>query len=137
MIGKTLLILLANILALFGLSWLLPNVSLGYPVGANFSWAAFWAARWIVLSAAVVLVIMTRIVTPILKLIALPINFLTIGLANALISFGAIWLAIILVPGFNVGALTIFGLNLGIVGGIAVFAILFSFLETVLLSVLE
>ncbi len=81
-----------------GLLTLLPAVSFS-------SWLSL-------LFAAVVFEILFSVVRPILKLLFLPINIVTLGLFSALINIFLLWLVTYIVPGFVIGNLSIFGLEL-------------------------
>ena len=112
----------------------MPNVSLGFPVGFNnFSWAAFGAALPGLLILTLVLTTLLFVVKPILKLIFLPINFLTLGLFNFILYVALIWLAIWLVPQFEVTNLIFAGINFGTIGSIVAFALIFSLAQSTLL----
>ena len=138
MIGKFIASFLANFLTLFILDWFMPNVSLGYPTGFDhFTWSTFSAALPSLLILALILTLLLQLVKPLLKLIFLPINFLTLGLFDTVIYIAIIWLAIYLVPTFTVSALTIFGFNLGELGTILSFAFIYSLVQSIILSILK
>ena len=120
--------------ALFVLAWVMPNVSLGYPVGSAFEWQSFVMALPIVVAAALVLTALMLLAKPILKAVFLPINFLTLGIFNLVLNVFLIWLATYLVPGFVVAELVILGVSLGQMGGMVVFAACFSIMQTILQS---
>lgn len=86
-------------IVLFVLSFILPTV--------NF---ADWVA---LLVASVVLTLMFSVVKPILKLLTLPINIVTLGLFSSVISAVLLWLTTYLVPGFEIANTTLLGVNLG------------------------
>ena len=115
---------------LFVLSWILPNFSLGYPTGANFNWLRFINALPIIVVATLVLAVLTTVVRPVLRALFLPINFLTLGLANFFLDIVLLVFASYLVPGFEIGSLSILGMNLGVIGGAGVAALIFSLLQT-------
>lgn len=64
------------------------------------------------LLAAVVFEILFSVVKPILKLLFLPINIVTLGLFSALLNIFLLWLVTFLVPGFHIGDLVLFGIQL-------------------------
>lgn len=81
------------------LTFLLPTV--------NFS---DWVAMVI---ASLVLTLLFSIVRPILKLLTLPINIITLGLFSSIINAVLLWLTTYLVPGFEIANTTIVGVELG------------------------
>lgn len=117
---------------LFLTDWFLPNVSLGYPVGANFSWAVFVNALPVLLVATLVLTVLTMLARPILRLVSAPINFFTLGLFNLVIDVFLFWLATSLVSGFSITALSIGGLQLNTFFSYLAVAIVFGFIQGIL-----
>lgn len=65
-----------------------------------------------VIIAAIVFEILFSFIKPILKLLFLPINIVTLGLFSALLNIFLLWLVTYLVPGFHIGDLQLFGANL-------------------------
>lgn len=61
--------------------------------------------------AAVVLTLVNRIVRPIIKVLFLPINVITLGLFSIVINVALLWLVTYLVPGFHIEAMAILGVN--------------------------
>lgn len=62
--------------------------------------------------AAVVFELLFSVVKPILKLLFLPINIVTLGLFSALLNIFLLWLVTYLVPGFHISDLVLFGVQL-------------------------
>jgi putative membrane protein len=90
---------LVTLASVFILSWFLPNISY---------------TDWVTLLIfSVVLTLVNTIVRPILKLLTLPINIVTLGLFSVVINVGLLWLALFLVPGFTIQPMTVFGVQLG------------------------
>jgi len=86
-------------ITLFALSFLLPTV--------NFS-------DWVTLVlASVILTLLYSVVRPILKILTLPINIVTLGLFSSVINAVLLWLTTYLVPGFEITNTVIFGVELG------------------------
>ncbi len=81
-----------------GLLTLFPHVSFS-------SWVSL-------LFAAIIFEILFSVVRPVLKLLFLPINIVTLGLFSALINIFLLWLVTYIVPGFHIGNLLLFGLEL-------------------------
>ncbi|MDR0463207.1 MAG: phage holin family protein [Pseudomonadales bacterium] len=105
-----------TVLALFALTWFMPGVDMGFPVGtANFSWNIFISRGLpVLLTTTLFLVLMTMFVKPVLRILGAPINFLTLGLFNALISGFMFFLAATFVPGFYIYPMTVLGFELNI-----------------------
>ena len=86
------------IVTIFILAWLIPSVSYG---------------GWITLIlAGIVLAALETLVRPVLKLLFLPINVITLGLFSWVINVVILWLATYLVPGFQIGNLVLFQVTL-------------------------
>jgi len=62
--------------------------------------------------ASIVLTILYSIVRPILKLLFLPINVITLGLFSGIINIFLLWLGTYLVPGFHIQEMVLFGTHL-------------------------
>ena len=90
---------------LFVSVWFLPNVSLGYPVGRSFTMALFLEKLPVFLVTTLLITFLSLIARPVLKLLALPINFMTLGLFNIVINVFLIWLTSYLVPEFQISRL--------------------------------
>lgn len=86
-------------LALFLVSWLVPVIQ--------------FADMWTLLGATVVLTLLQLVVEPVLKLLLLPINIITLGLFSCVINAFILWLAAVMVPGFVIVPLVIMGVQLG------------------------
>ncbi len=57
---------------------------------------------WVALLTALVLGLINAIIRPLVILLTLPINIVTLGLFTLIINAGMFWLAAYLVPGFSV-----------------------------------
>jgi putative membrane protein len=80
------------------LVWALPSVSI---------------LNWVTLAlASIVLTFLNGIIKPILKILLLPVNFVTFGLVGALLNVALLWLGTFLVPGFVIEPMAIFGIQL-------------------------
>ncbi|MCA9368749.1 MAG: phage holin family protein [Pseudomonadales bacterium] len=77
---------------------LLPNVTIGSVVA--------------LIIAAIVFEFLFSIVKPVLKLLFLPVNVVTLGIFGALLNIFLLWLVTYLVPGFHIGDLQLFGTQL-------------------------
>lgn len=67
----------------------------------------------ILVRAAVVFGLLNTFVRPILKIILLPLNFLTLGLLGGLTGLILLWLISVLVPGFSITASHFNGVAIG------------------------
>jgi putative membrane protein len=86
-------------LALFLVSWLVPVIQ--------------FANLWTLLGAAIVLTLLQLVVEPALNILLLPINIITLGLFSCVINAFILWLAAVMVPGFVIVPLILFGIQLG------------------------
>ena len=114
---------------LFVVSWIMPNVSLGYTVGRSFDPNDFLLHLPVLLVTALILTLLSMIARPVLQLLSAPINFLTLGAFNIVINVFLFWLAAYLVDGFNIGVLTVGGLRLNSFFSYAAVAIVFGFVQ--------
>ncbi|HYD35866.1 MAG TPA: phage holin family protein [Vitreimonas sp.] len=80
------------------LAWLLPTIS-------YFDWITL-------ILASIVLTLLQNVVRPILSLLFLPINIVTLGFFSLVLNVSMIWLATYLVPGFRVEPMIVFGVEL-------------------------
>ena len=104
------------------LAWLLPTVTF---------------ANWItVLIASVVLTILYAVIGPILKILFLPINLVTLGLFSGLINIFLLWLATYLVPGFAIQEMVLFGVQLTAFWSLVVVALAIGFIHSLLSKIL-
>jgi putative membrane protein len=88
-------------------------------------------SSWVtLLLAAVVFEILFSVVRPILKLLFLPINVVTLGLFSAFINIFLLWLVTYLVPGFHIGNLVLFGVELNQFFSLIVTGFLISILQS-------
>jgi len=116
MIKKTLNPFINTGITLVLLAWLLPNVTV-----------TDWTT---IVFAAIVFTLINRLVKPIIKLLTLPINFITLGLFSVVINIGMLMLALWLVPGFVVTPLTIMGVTLGQFATLAVMSVLLALTQS-------
>lgn len=104
------------------LAWLVPTV--GFSSFAT------------LIIASLVLTILFAIVRPILKLLFLPINIITLGLFSGLINIFLLWLGTYLVPGFYIHDMVLFGTQLSQFWSLVVVAMLLGFIHSILSKVL-
>jgi|SRR6185369_15963049 len=92
--------------------FLFTTISL-YIISRIFPQVSF-ASTGVLISTGVVLVLLTLFVKPFLKILLLPVNLITFGLFAWVINIIVIYLAILLVPGFHINAISIPSFELGI-----------------------
>ncbi|MFZ5437505.1 MAG: phage holin family protein [Patescibacteria group bacterium] len=87
-------------------------------------------ANWTALIiASLVMVFIQKIIKPIVKLLFLPINVVTLGLFSIVINVAMLWLVTYLVPGFEITNMVVFGLHLDRFGSILFASILIGFVQ--------
>ena len=91
--------IIASIVSIAILAWLMPNISYSYN----------WVTLFI---AGTVLTLLNKIVKPILKILFLPINIVTLGLFSTVINVLILWMATYFVPGFVILPVVIMGIHL-------------------------
>lgn len=116
---KTIIITILSILAL---SWLLPAVSVANTVT--------------LVLAGIVLAVLNTFVRPLLKLLVLPINILTLGLLGWLINILMIYIAMWLVPGFEIATINLLGIQFSEFWSVVIVSILLSLVGSFLQGVL-
>lgn len=80
--------------------------------------------------AAVVFEFLFSFIKPILKLLFLPINVVTLGLFSALLNIFLLWLVTYLVPGFHIGDLQLLGVELNQFWTLVVTAFVISIMQS-------
>jgi putative membrane protein len=85
---RILVAFIINIIAVLVTSYILPGIHL----------RSFWTALWV----AIVLGIVNAILRPIIFILTLPINILTLGLFSFIIMGLLVYLVSVIVPGFKV-----------------------------------
>lgn len=104
---KLILSLIINAIAVFAAAYLLPQVSVDTPITA--------------VIVALVLGVLNSTLKPALKLLTLPINFMTLGLVGLLLHLLMLYLATLIVPGFAIAGLLgyiLFSLVMAIVASV-------------------
>ncbi len=89
--------IIISAITIFILAWGLPTVSYG-------DWVAL-------LFAAAVLTLLQRLAKPVLNILFLPINIVTLGLFSVVINVGLLWLATYLVPSFQIQPMMLVGIE--------------------------
>lgn len=97
------------------LAWLLPTVAIH---------------NWItLLVASIVVTFLYGIVRPILKVLLLPINIITLGFFATILNTLLLYLAMYIVPGFSITPMLIFGVYLNQFFSIMFISVLIGFLN--------
>ncbi len=99
------------------LSWLLPTIDY-----------ANWTA---LVLAGLVLTVLQKFVKPILSLLFLPINIITLGFFSLVLNVLILWLAMYLVPGFRITEMTVGGVQLNQFFSLLFASFLISFLQSI------
>ncbi|MDH5533093.1 MAG: phage holin family protein [Candidatus Pacebacteria bacterium] len=106
---------IATLIALVIVTYFFPNITILH-------WTTY-------VIAALVITLLNKIVRPILKLLFLPINIVTLGLFSIVIHVGLLWLATYLVPGFKIDNMTLFGTDLNYFFTLLVVSIILGFFQ--------
>lgn len=114
--------IIITILSILFLSWLIPAVSVTNTVT--------------LILAGVVLAVLNTFVKPLLKLLVLPINLLTLGLVGWLINLLMIYLAMWLVPGFSISEINLLGMQLNQFWSVVFVSVVMSFVGSFLQGLL-
>lgn len=110
---KTILVSAITILLL---AWLVPSVSY-----------SGWMALVI---AAIVMALLDTLIRPVLKLLFLPINVVTLGLFGWVINAALLWLVTYLVPGFQIMPMVLLGIQLSQFMSLVVVSMLISLIQS-------
>lgn len=102
--------------SLWILSYFLPTINVG-------DWTTL-------LIASLVMVVVNKFVKPIVKLLFLPINVVTLGLFSVVINVLMLWLVTYLVPGFQITNMVVFGAHLNQFFSILLASILIGFAQS-------
>lgn len=106
---------LLNLAAILILNWLVPVI--------NFN-------NWLTLVlVSVVLALLSATLKPILQLLFLPLNVITLGLFGWIINGLVLGLALLIVPGISVVPLTILGVQLGLLFSLMLISFLISLIK--------
>lgn len=100
------------------LAWALPNIS--------------YSNITTLILASFVLALLQKIAKPILKILFLPINVVTLGLFSLVINVFILWLATYLVPGFKIDNIVIFGVYLNQFFSLLFISFLIGFVQNIL-----
>lgn len=89
--------LIVSTLTIFTLAYFLPTIS-------YMDWTTL-------ILAALVMTLLNKIAKPILKILFLPINIVTLGLFSVILNVVLLWLVTYLVPGFHIEAMILLGVS--------------------------
>lgn len=102
---------------IFLLAWFLPSVNY---------------ADWVtLLIASLVLTLLQKIARPVLNILLLPINIVTLGLFSVVINISLLWLATYLVPGFSIDPMVVMGVQLNGFFTLLLVSVLIGFFQSV------
>lgn len=90
--------IISSVLTIAILAWFFPNIN--------------YSSSITLIVAAVVLTLLEKLLRPILKILFLPINVVTLGFFSLVINVFILYMATYLVPGFVINNVTILGLHL-------------------------
>jgi len=107
-----------NFVAIFVLNWLLPVINYN-------SWISL-------LIVSVVLALLSVTIKPILQLLFLPLNIITLGIFGWLINGAVLGLALFIVPGVSIQPLVLLGLQMGLVISLMILAFLISIIKQII-----
>lgn len=110
--------ILVTIISIAILAYLLPTVS--------------YLNLTTLLLASVVLTLLQKIAKPILKILFLPINIVTLGLFSWVINIALLALATYFVPGFKIQSMILFGMALSWISSLFVTSLLISILQNII-----
>jgi len=88
------------------------------------------------LLASLVLTLLQKVAKPVLKLLFLPINIVTLGLFSLVINVFLLWLATFLVPGFQIQSMILAGIALGEFGSLLLVSVIISIIQNILSKIL-
>lgn len=114
--------LISTALTLFLLAYLLPTVS-------YLDWTTL-------VFASIVLTLLTKVAKPILNILFLPVNIVTLGLFSLVINVLILWLVTYLVPGFRIEQMTVFGIHLSAFMSLLTVSFIISFLQSLIRKLL-
>lgn len=98
------------------LAWLLPTVDI---TGVT-----------TLILASIVLSLLFGLVRPVLQLLFLPVNVVTLGLFSAVLNVFLLWTATYIVPGFVIEPMAIFGVDLSQFWTLVVVSVLLGFIQS-------
>jgi len=104
---KYLRLFLINFLAL----WMLSRFMLGFTLKVHPEGIEFLNGYQTIALTALVLTILGTLVKPLIKILLIPINLLTLGAFRWLINVITLWLVTLVVPQFKIGSFVFQGLN--------------------------
>lgn len=113
---KLILSILNAILSIALLAWVFPSVT--------------YMDYTTLIGAGIVLALLQMFVRPLLKLLLLPINIITLGLFSWVINVFVLWLVDAVVPGFDILPTVFFGYQLGSFGTLLLMTFMLSLAQT-------
>jgi putative membrane protein len=89
---------ISSILTIAILAWFFPNIN--------------YSSSITLVIAGIVLTLLEKLLRPVLKILFLPINIVTLGFFSLVINVFILYLATYLVPGFAISNVVVFGIHL-------------------------
>jgi putative membrane protein len=105
-------------LSILILAWILPSVSFG-------NWSTL-------IMASVVLTFLHQIIRPVLHILLLPLNIITLGFFSWIINVLILWMAMAIVPGFHIDSVQILGVTLGAITSLIIVSFLLSVIQSLI-----
>lgn len=109
---------IATAATIFILALMLPTIS--------------YAGLTTLIIASIVLTLLQKIAKPVLNLLFLPVNIVTLGFFSLVINVALLWLATYLVPGFEIKSMVIGGVELNQFFSLLVVSFLISFFQNLI-----
>jgi putative membrane protein len=109
-------------LTLFLLAYFLPTVN-------YFDWTTL-------ILASIVLTVLNTFAKPILKVLFLPVNIVTLGLFSVVLNVFLLWLVTFLVPGFDIEPMIVLGVHLNDFFSLLLVSFLISVFQGILAALL-
>ncbi len=78
---------------------------------------------------SLVMVFVQKIIKPVIKILFLPINIVTLGLFSVVINVAMLWLVTYLVPGFEITNMVVLGVHLNSFASLLFASILIGFVQ--------
>jgi putative membrane protein len=110
--------IIVTLLSIIILAWLLPSIS-------YLNWTTL-------ILASIVLTLLQKIVRPVLSVLLLPINVITLGMFSWVINVLILWLATAMVPGFHIDQTVVFGYQFGYLPSLIIVSFLLSLIQAVI-----
>ncbi|MEA2056299.1 MAG: phage holin family protein [Patescibacteria group bacterium] len=115
--------ILITAITLAFLAWLLPTVS--------------YLNLFTLILASLVFTLLQKIIKPVLKILFLPINIVTLGLFSVVLNVFLLWLVTFMVPGLQIQVMKIGGVGLGQFGSYMLISFIISLIQWLISLILQ